>query len=67
MERVKVRPKGGEKMCKRVALFLNDNQGFLKCGTAVFVKTTPDTKGLLKCFLKCNAILAGIKDIFKGY
>ena len=22
----------------------------------------PDTKGPLKCFLKCNAILAGIKD-----
>lgn len=62
MERVKVRPKGGEKMWKNVALFLNDSQGFLKCGSVVLEKTTPDTKGPLKCFLKCNAILAGIKD-----
>lgn len=45
-----------------MALFLNDSQGFLKCGSVVLEKTTPDTKGPLKCFLKCNAILAGIKD-----
>ena len=47
---------------KKVALFLNDSQAFLKCGSVVLEKTMPDKKGPLKCFLKCNAIFAGIKD-----
>ena len=35
---------------KKVALFLNDSQAFLKCGSVVLEKTTPDKKGPLKCF-----------------
>ena len=39
-------------MLKMVALLLYGSHSFLKCGSAVWKKTTPDTKGLLKCFVK---------------
>ena len=39
-------------MLKMVALLMNDSQNFLKSGSAVWEKTMPDTKGLLKCFVK---------------
>lgn len=35
-----------------IILLLNGSQSFLKCGSAVWKKTTPDTKGPLKCFVK---------------
>ena len=35
-----------------VMLLLNGSQSFLKCGSAVWKKTTADTKGQLKCFVK---------------
>lgn len=51
-KRVEVRSKGGDEMLKMVALLLNGSQSFLKCGSAVWKKTTPDMKGPLKCLVK---------------
>jgi len=48
--RVEVGLKGRGGMLKMVTLHLNGRQSFLKCGSAVWKKTTLDTKGPLKCF-----------------
>jgi len=50
--RVEVWFKGRGGMLKMVTLHPNGRQSFLKCESAVWKKTTPDTKGLLKCFVK---------------
>ena len=47
-----IRSKGRDEMLKMVALLLNGSQSFLKRGSAVWKKTTPSTKGPLKCFVK---------------
>ena len=41
----------------RVTLFLNDSQGFLKCGSVVLEKTTPDTKRSAEMFseVQCHS------------